>query len=173
MLNTFLAKTCVIALAVVSLAVCCGTLPAQKAAPGVAAPASAYPDSPGGLEKLIKDIFRAVKEGNAVSYAALVSSLAQPAPETWYREVFGEDAGPMLQEYRELRLNLDGELSRFFLKMHEEKATSVIVHKHEATCDDNAGELIYPVLVMRQKPVPLYELRFPLYRKFCRLWAVA
>jgi len=159
----------------VLLAASCVELRAQAtaaSAPAAAAALPSYPDNAGGLEKLVKDIFRAAKDGDATQYGALVSSLAQPVPEEWYRETFGEDGGPMFQEYQQGRLRIAGDLSEFFRKMREEKATSVVARKHEASCDDDAGELIYPVMVMRQKAVPLYELRFLRGERFYRMWAI-
>ncbi|MBZ5700686.1 MAG: energy transducer TonB [Acidobacteriia bacterium] len=141
-------------------------------APVAATALPSYPDSAGGLEKLVKDIFRAAQDGNESNYGALLSSLAQPVPEEWYRETFGGEGGPMFQEYQQGRLRLAGDLSEFFRKMREEKATSVVTRKHEASCDDDAGELIYPVMVMRQKAAPLYELRFLKGDRFYRLWAI-
>ncbi|MBZ5539076.1 MAG: energy transducer TonB [Acidobacteriia bacterium] len=159
----------------VLLAASCVELRAQAAAasaPAATAALPSYPDNAGGLEKLVKDIFRAAKDGDAAQYGALVSSLAQPVPEEWYRETFGEDGGPMFQEYQQGRLRLEGDLSGMFRKMGEKKATSVVARKHEASCDDDAGELIYPVMVMRQKAVPLYELRFFKGERFYRMWAI-
>jgi TonB family protein len=59
------------------------------------------------------------------------------------------------------------------LPMRNEKFTQATAQKHETSCDDNSGETIYPVMVMRQRPVLLYELRFHQGEKFIRLWALA
>lgn len=155
---------------------CCAVLSAQdkpSSVPAAARTLPVYADNSDGLEKFVKDILRAEKEGKAESYNALVSSLAQPVPEAWYDDTFGQHADAMFHEYQLGRPRIEAELHAFFLKMVQEKATYVTASKHQATCDDNAGELIYPVLALRQEQVPLYELRFHKGKEFYRLWALA
>ncbi|HEV1995406.1 MAG TPA: energy transducer TonB [Candidatus Acidoferrum sp.] len=150
--------------------------PAPSASAAVSpatAPTAAYSESSSGLEKLMKDILRATKDGDTVKSRALLSSLALPDPEAWFRGVFGSDAPPMLREHPQSPPVMERALIQLFSKLLKEKFTDVRVQKHEKTCDDNSGEQIYPVLVMRQSPVPLYEVRFQSGTNFYRLWAVA
>lgn len=142
-------------------------------APAPAARPPAYPDSAGGLDKMARDIFRAIKDGDTGAYGSLISSLAQPVPEDWYDDVFGPASDTLFANYSQYRPGLEHDLNEFFLKMRDLKATSLRARKHEATCDDNAGELAYPLMDLRQKPVPLYELRFFEGERFYRLWVLA
>ena len=132
-----------------------------------------YPDSQSGLEKLIGDIFRASKKGDSATLNALIATLTRPVGASWFQGTFGDDGDAMFKEYPGSGPQLDSALQAFFAKLRAEKVTQASAHKHEASCDDNSGELIYPVMVMRQRPVPLYELRFHEGDNFYRLWALA
>jgi TonB family protein len=132
-----------------------------------------YPETATGLEKLAEDIFRAAKKNDTATYSALISSLARPVPDEWFQDTFGDEGDLMLKEYPGAGPRLAIELHAFFLKMRNEKFTQATAQKYEASCDDNSGEKIYPVMVMRQRPVPLYELRFHQGDRFYRLWALA
>ncbi|MBZ5527009.1 MAG: energy transducer TonB [Acidobacteriia bacterium] len=147
--------------------------PASFSAQAASPAPSTYPDTAGGLEKLAKDIFRAIKDGDTAAYGSLISSLAQPVPKTWYDDAFGDDGDWIYAGYSQNLLRNEHDLSEFFLKMRDEKAASPHARKHEAACDDNAGEWIYPVMLMRRNPVPLYELRLFSGDRFFRLWTLA
>jgi TonB family protein len=132
-----------------------------------------YPDSARGLEKLVEDLFQAAKKNDAATYSALISSFALPVPDDWFQDTFGDEGELMFKEYPGAGPNLVNQLQAFFVRIRTEKFTEATAQKHEASCDDNSGEMIYPVMVMRQGPVPLYELRFHQGDKFYRLWAFA
>ncbi len=136
-------------------------------------PIPAYADTQAGLEKLTGDIFRAAKKGDAATLNALIASLSQPVNASWFQSTFGDEGDAMFAEYPGSGPRLASALQAFFAKLRDEKFTQASAHKHEASCDDNSGELIYPVMVMRHQPVPLYELRFHEGAKFYRLWAFA
>jgi TonB family protein len=135
--------------------------------------APSYPDSQSGLEKLIGDIFRASKKGDSATLNALIATLSRPVSASWFQSTFGDEGDAMFKEYPGSGPQVDSALQAFFAKLRDEKFTQATAHKHEASCDDNSGELIYPVMVMRQRSVPLYELRFHEGDKFYRLWALA
>lgn len=132
-----------------------------------------YPETATGLERLAEDIFRAAKKNDTATYSDLISSLARPVPDEWFQHTFGDEGDLMLKEYPGAGPRLAIELHAFFLKLRNEKFTQATAQKHEASCDDNSGEMIYPVMVMRQGSVPLYELRFHGGDRFYRLWALA
>jgi len=142
-------------------------------APATAAALPTYPDTAGGLENLVGEIFRASKKNDTATFNALISSLSQPVPAEWFGNTFGDDGETMLQQYPGAGPRITSALQAFFAKLQNEKFTQATAQKHEASCDDNSGELIYPVMVMRQRSVPLYELRFHAGEKFYRLWALA
>lgn len=151
-------------------------LPAQEPAPAsqTAAPAAApaYPDTPAGLEALLKDILDSAKAGKAADFGAQIQRLAEPPSTTWYAGTFGkfgkefaslpENAGP----------KAESSLNEFFLRVLREKADAIEVRKHEQECDDRAGELVYPVMLLRENQTPLYEVFFHYGEEFERLWAI-
>jgi TonB family protein len=144
-----------------------------KAPPASQAAIPSYADSASGLEKLIGNIFRAAKKGDPATLNALIASLSQPVNASWFQSTFGEDGNAMFKEYPGSGPRLASALQAFFAKLRAEQFTQASAHKHEVSCDDDSGELIYPVVVMRQQPVPLYELRLHEGGKFYRLWALA
>jgi hypothetical protein len=54
----------------------------------------------------------------------------------------------------------------------QQNQTNVSAVKFEATCDDNAGDHTFGILLSRTHPVPLYELRFTKDGKFSRLFTL-
>jgi TonB family protein len=138
-----------------------------------AAAAVSYPDTANGLEHLVNDIFRALKDGDTAKFNVLVASLAEPVSADWFMTNFGEDGYAMAEEYARERGQLRGLIADYFRKRLADKYTSVLARKNQETCDDNSGEEIYPVMLMRQQPVPLYELRLHRGEEFFRLWAIA
>jgi TonB family protein len=138
-----------------------------------AAAAVSYPDTANGLEHLVNDLFRALKDGDAAKFDVLVGSLAEPVSADWFMTNFGEDGYAMAEEYARDRGHLRGLIAEYFRKRVADKYTSVLARKNQATCDDNSGEEIYPVMLMRQQPVALYELRLHRGEEFFRLWAIA
>jgi TonB family protein len=147
------------------------TLPA-RAQNKSAAPAP-YGESSSELERLGKEILHAAKDSNSSEYTALIAGLAKTVPESWYSDAFGENSEALYEQYRRAHRQIEKDLESFFTDVVRDGATVTSASKHVAACDDDSGELIYPVLALREKQVPLYELRFRKGKKFHRLWALA
>ncbi|HYA96749.1 MAG TPA: hypothetical protein VEH49_01540, partial [Methylomirabilota bacterium] len=148
-------------------------LPLAASASDGPKPVTSYGDGSGELARLGKDIVHAAKEPNSAEYAALLASLTQTVPESWYGDVFGENSADLYGQYRPALPRLDEQLREFFAGVLRDGATDTTASKHVASCDDGSGELVYPVLALREKQVPLYELRFGKGKKLHRLWALA
>ena len=134
-----------------------------------------YPDHTGGLERLGKDIIKALKDGDTTHASALMHSLLLPDSKTWYAKIFGEvNAEALSEKYEEVSKDLPAHLEVLFAKFVDEHATSVSAKRFDASCnDDNAGDFTFGVLQARLEPIPLYELRFASGERFYRLWAIA
>lgn len=133
-----------------------------------------YPDKPAGLEKLAKDILKAEKDGDAARVDALVQSMVLPDPRAWYANIFGEwNANRLTDGYVKMAPTLPNDLAASFRDAQDDKFSDPIAIRHEQSCDDSAGEFIYPVLAARIQPVPLYELRLSRGNSFKRLWPFA
>ena len=77
-------------------------LRAKQNPPAHAVAIPSYPDTASGRERIIADILRASKNGPA-KYSAFVSSLSQPVPADWFRNIFGDDGDTMLRDYPDAR----------------------------------------------------------------------
>jgi TonB family protein len=142
--------------------------------PALASGELPYADKPAGLEKLAKDILEAEKDGDAARVDALVQSMVLPDPRAWYATIFGEwNANRLTDGYVKMAPTLPHNLATSFRDARDNKFTDAMAIRHDQTCDDNAGEFIYPVLSARIQPVPLYELRLYHGDSFKRVWAFA
>ena len=158
-----------------SLALC-----AQEAAPPLspASPATPlrldFPDTPGGLEHLAKEIIKAEKEGDTARAAALAQTMVLSNPAAWYLQTFGPDiANDEGAKYAAGQKNLTNQIVRFFFEAIRDHFTSVDAARFGESCDDNAGESAFGTLQLRLEPVPLYELRLKSGNQFLRLFAIA
>lgn len=146
----------------------------QATAPAPPALHLGYPDSAGGLEKLGKDIVKALKDGDSARAGVLIRSLLLSDPQEWYARVFGQgSAAALTKEYEDHRKDLPATLEVLFAKFLDEHATVASGKRFDTSCDDNAGEFTFGVLQARLERVPLYELRFSEGDRFYRLWALA
>ena len=129
-----------------------------------------YPDNPGGLEKLAKDILKAQKESDTVTAGRLLESLVLPHARSWYGENFGEAvAANEGVAYEAASRRLPVELGAFFLGLHQKNAAKPAAVRFDKSCDENSSEIVFNILQDRRAPVPLYELRFLDGNHFFRL----
>ena len=66
--------------------------PASSAAPAI----PSYPDSPAGLEKLMKEMLELEKHGDTNALAPYLQSLVLPSPDAWFKSIFGDTVGAQL-----------------------------------------------------------------------------
>lgn len=120
-----------------------------------------YPDTRDGLEHFAKDLLNAHKLGNQPDEVQrLVQSLALPNPRAWFSMVFGEHAYEALaQAYSRNQDTLLQGVDAAVVTAARDGYSEIRAKKYEKSCDDNAGELTFPLLMARITPVPLYELR--------------
>jgi len=136
-----------------------------------AAPKLDYPDSPSGLEHLAKDILKAQRENDAARADALLNSLVLPNAQDWYARIFGTYAGNNAGAYYDrVAASLPPSLARSFLNSVQGEFSEISAKRFEHSCDDNASEEAYGLLLRRREPVPLYDLRFSNGTKFVRLF---
>jgi len=139
-------------------------VPPQSAGPAGSAdrPAlPAYPDSAGGLKKLVKDMLAARKASNEKLLAAYLESLLLPDADRWFEQVFGPEHGPPLADfYRQRREQLPSSFALAISEMLMEKREDIQVFRFEEACDENADGREYPILLLRQQAMPFYDVRF-------------
>jgi TonB family protein len=133
-----------------------------------------YPDNPGGLEKLAKDIMKAQRENDPSRAGELLQSLLLPNPRAWYTQVFGErTAAKEGAQYESIADRLPLELASAFVNASQDHMTEISSVRFDKSCDDNAGETTFGMLQVRLDPVPLYELRLIKGNQFRRLFPFA
>jgi TonB family protein len=149
-------------LAALSLAVC---LQAQTPSRSSSAPASStpvldYPDSPAGLEHLVKDILKAQRENDGARADALLRSFVLPSPRQWYPQVFGNRAITAAAYYEKASAAIAPHLAQTFLELDVAGVSEIHAYRFEDSCDDAASADAFGTLVSRVQPIPLYDLRF-------------
>jgi TonB family protein len=174
--------SCLVRLVAIWLALSCAaamSLCAQESAPpqSAASPAKPprldFPDTPGGLEHLAKQIIKAQKEGDTALASALAQSMVLPDPANWYLQTFGPGiANDEGAKYAAGQKSVPNEILKFFFGAIQNHFTDVSAARFAESCDDNAGETAFGTLQLRLQPVPLYELRLKNGGQFLRLFAL-
>jgi protein TonB len=140
--------------------------------PAISKPA--YPDSTSGLEHLAKDILKAQAQNDAARADALLQSFVLPDAYDWYDRFFGRDAADVVGKYYEKAApSVAPSLARLFLDIQQQDFSQVQALRYEHSCNDDAAEEAYGILLRRREPFPIYELRFLNAGKFMRVFPVA
>jgi TonB family protein len=131
--------------------------------PAIVSPASlpTYPDTVSGLESLMKDMIKARATGNPLAFEPYAKSLDLPQPEVWYQSVFGNELGAELAAFTErARSRIGATASDTLGEFIEKKRTDVEAFRFNGSCDWRASPVEYPVLLLRQRQEPLFDVRF-------------
>jgi TonB family protein len=135
------------------------TTAAAPATPEIVVPS--YPDTAQGLEKLIGKMMNLVGAGDTATLAAYAKSLTLPNPDVWYKVTFGEELGAAYQAATEqARSTVESSAPATLAAVIKNKMSRVEAHKFEQSCDVAATGKEYPLLLKRQSPTPLYDVRF-------------
>lgn len=136
----------------------------QTATPTPAAPTIMipnYPDTTRGLEKLLNDMMKLTKDGDNQPLQAYAKSLELKDPDAWFKSVFGNGLGALyLEASEQSRSATETIVPSTLAGFLKNKMTSIEVHKFEGSCDKNATEKEYPLLLRRDQAIPLYDARF-------------
>ena len=133
--------------------------------PATNAPAESvptYPNTVQGLEKQMREMLKLAKHNkNPQALAAYAKSLALPDPDTWFNSVFGDARGPAFaaaseRERTQIGLSAPDTLA----SLQKQDLTYVEAVRFDDSCNDRASATEYPFLLLRQRPEPLYEVRF-------------
>lgn len=150
-------------------------VPSQRppAPPASAVPKLNYPDSASGLEHLTKDIVKAQSENDGARAEGLLETFILPNAREWYEQEFGAEAAAKAGDYYErIAKSFPAILAHTFLDVRRDEFSEIKVVRYENSCDDNAAEDAYGILLRRREPIPLYELRFIKADKFVRLFPI-
>lgn len=138
------------------------TVPMQQTqVPSVAPAIPSYPDSPGGLQKLFKEMLKLEKNGDTKVLAPYVQSLILPNSDAWFRSAFGDVIGASLagdygRTQAELPMSFPDTLADLVAK-HLPDPQAI---RFTDSCNSQASETEYPILLLRANAQPLYDVRF-------------
>ncbi len=132
-----------------------------------------YPESTSGLEHVARDILKAQAQNDADRADALLKSLVLPNAYDWYDRFFGREAADVVGEYYEkASASIPPSLAHIFVDIQQQKFSQIDALRYEKSCDDNAADEAYGVLLRRREPFPIYELRFLSGNKFIRIFPI-
>lgn len=133
----------------------------QTPAPSVAPAIPSYPDSPGGLQKLFKQMLKLEKNGNTKALAPYMQALILPNSDAWFRSTFGDAIGAHLAgAYERKRTDLPVSFPDTLADLLAKRHTNPEATRFTDSCNSHATEYEYPVLILRQNAQPLYDIRF-------------
>jgi TonB family protein len=121
-----------------------------------------YPNTAQGLEKLMKDMLKLAKHGkNPKTLGAYAKSLTLPDADNWFDSVFGDARGAAFtaaseRERSQLELSAPDTLASLL----KQDLTDLEAVRFDDSCNDRASSTEYPFLLLRQRPEPLYDVRF-------------
>ena len=120
-----------------------------------------FPDSAKGLKNLVKVMLKLEKEGKQQELALYEKSLALPDADRWFEFVFGEKLGrEMTLVSAPMRADAEVHTAGMLATQLKEKRTDVEAVRFDDSCNLLATATEYPFLLLRQKPEPLYDVRF-------------
>jgi TonB family protein len=133
----------------------------QDPVPSAAPQIPVYPDSPGGLQKLFKKMLELQKNGDTKALGPYVQSLFLPNSDAWFRSTFGDAIGAELAgSYERTRIDLPLSFPDTLRVLQSRHLTSPHAVLFSDSCNPNATETEYPLLVLRTNAQPLYDVRF-------------
>lgn len=154
---------------------CIAQNPPQPAPPAAAATAvtiPSYPDSEQGLQKLLGDMTKLIKEGGTQTLAAYAKSRALPNADAWFVSVFGSDLGPdYVAASQKQRSTVATLVPATLAALLKQGRTRIEAHKFEASCDPFASDKEYPLLLRRNHAAPLYDARFLNTSSMASVWS--
>ncbi len=132
-----------------------------------------YPESTSGLEHLVKDILKAQAKNDGARADALLRSMILPQAYDWYDRSFDRDAADIAGEYYEkISPSIAPFLAHTFVDIQQQDFSRIKTLRYENSCDDDASDDAYGVLLRRREPFPLYEVRFQNGNKFIRIFPI-
>ena len=140
-------------------------LAGTAAAPGASAayaPIASYPDSPGGLSKMMKQMLDMAQHGKTEDLQPYFHALLIQNPDSWFPAQFGDQQGTQFaQQYQAVQQYIGSYFSQTLQTDTGLKYDTVEVRRFRDACTPDANEFEYPVLAARaEQATPLYEVRF-------------
>jgi hypothetical protein len=120
---------------------------------------SEYPDKPAGLKKLIQDLLKAEKDGDQPKLKEYLEGLRIPDADEWFGQVFGDRFGPLMAKTYKAESPIIGKsLGKTLTNALRDKMTQIDVLRFDKACDSEADDTVYPLLLARKQPLPMYQV---------------
>lgn len=134
----------------------------QPGSPGNYQPIPSYPDSAGGLTKMMKQMLALSGHGENQELNAYYHALILPSPDVWFASQFGDrDGTRFAQNYQNMEQSLPAMFANTLQTETGLKYDTVNVIRFRDACTVEANETEYPILAAReQQSTALYEVRF-------------
>jgi hypothetical protein len=134
----------------------------QPGSPGNYQPIPSYPDSAGGLTKMMKQMLALSGHGENQELNAYYHALILPSPDSWFASQFGDRYGTRFgQNYQNMEQSLPAMFASTLQTETGLQYDTVEIIKFKDACTNDANETEYPVLAAReQQSSALYEVRF-------------
>jgi len=134
----------------------------QPGSPGNYQPIPSYPDSSGGLTKMMKQMLALSGHGENQELNAYYHALILPSPDSWFASQFGDrDGTRFAQNYQNMEQSLPAMFANTLQTETGLKYDTVNVIRFKDACTVEANETEYPILAAReQQSTALYEVRF-------------
>jgi hypothetical protein len=121
---------------------------------------SEYPDKPAGLKKLIQDLLKAEKDGDQPKLKEYWEGLRIPNSDEWFTQVFGDRFGPLMAKTYQAESPIIGKsLGKTLTNALRDKMTQIDVLRFDKACDSSADDTVYPLLLARKQPLPMYQVK--------------
>lgn len=102
-----------------------------------------------------------VEKGDSMTLTSYSRSLMIPDPETWYKATLGEETGLLLANASEpARNRVEVDAQTTISSVWGKKMTEIHAVRFEDSCNDMATATEYPILLLREHPEPLFDVRF-------------
>jgi len=121
-----------------------------------------YPDSPKGLEDLMREMMKLQKKknGGAEALAPYVQSLVLPNARAWFKATFGDQMGGQLADsYHRTRMNMPLAFLDVLNQMNSKHFGQPRAIVFTDSCNPDATAAEYQVLISRANEQPLYDIR--------------
>jgi Gram-negative bacterial TonB protein C-terminal len=151
-------------------AVLCSTLRADRRKEGVAslpqqgpttAQVPSYPDTPQGLEKLMKEMIKLEKAGKRDTLDVYSKSLVLPDPDNWFKSVFGDKLGaPLAVLSGHAQAQIPTIVPDLMAQVVRERLLTVEAVRFGDECSLLATDAEFRFLIHRVHSEPLYDVRF-------------
>lgn len=120
-----------------------------------------YPDTPAGLDRLVKDMLKLQKKGDAAALAPYIQSLVLPDADAWFKAVFGGKWGPKLaSHYESANANFAETIATTLGSLAKEDDAKLAVVSFDGSCQSQATQQEFPILLFHRKKTSLYSVRY-------------